>query len=90
MSARPPCPYCGEHQARDEARPSKPYVDTDYALRRGRFVRIKKTYWNTECRTCGKLIVWGCLVGTFNERGFVNAPCDDRRFSWGKPLAERR
>lgn len=60
MSESPACPFCGERQAYDEARPSKPIVSAPYKTwERGRFVTKRDTQWNTHCRGCGEQIVWG-------------------------------
>lgn len=57
--ARPPCPYCGERQSYDEARPSKPRVMS------GGWRMPRVTVWDTECRSCGRRLVWAMPLGTF-------------------------
>lgn len=56
----PTCPFCGERQSRDEARPSKPILSQPRLewRRGGRFVTVRDTYWHTHCRSCDERIIW--------------------------------
>jgi DNA-directed RNA polymerase subunit RPC12/RpoP len=55
----PSCPYCGERQAYQEARPTKPRIIKywDYTPQRGTYEK-RETVWDTECRNCSQRIVW--------------------------------
>ena len=70
----PRCPFCGEKQGYDEARPSKPRIVGDTGSRH--------TEWNTECRACGQRIIWSMQFGngSLEELAIGNA-----RYSWSKP-----
>ncbi len=54
MTYAPPCPYCGERQAYSDARPSRPYVRVVGTTR--------ETQYDTECRACGKRLIWSIPV----------------------------
>lgn len=57
-TAKPACPYCGEHQGYDEARPSRPRVMRYPDWNGRRFYEKRETVYDTECRACGQRIVW--------------------------------
>lgn len=81
MSAdAPPCPYCGERQAYDEARPSKPMLSEPRRdWQGGRMVTVRDTIWHTHCRACGERIVWS--VEHWPNRGVTQ---------WSKPSPEMK
>lgn len=64
---RPPCPYCRHEQGYDEARPSRPRVVTRKAWEQrhkaGHVKTVRETVYDTECRECGKRIVWSVKLG---------------------------
>jgi len=53
------CPYCGERQSYQEAKPSKPYVVKYWGLE-------PETRFDTLCRACSKRMVWHEVCGTAN------------------------
>ena len=69
---RPACPYCGERQGYDEARPSRPHVVVRKAWERphkpGQVQTVRETEYFTECRACGRRINWGMDLGEVNIR----------------------
>lgn len=72
----PSCPYCGERQSKDEARPSRPIL----GLRIGKEPR--PTHYNDHCRSCGKQIVFGFTFGNGDISQF-HMPA---RYYWSKPV----
>lgn len=76
---RPRCPYCGECQAYEETRPSKPIV---VVHNRGSIAEERETQYNTHCRKCGRRIVWGMQYGN----GTLQQLATGRpRYSWSRP-----
>lgn len=76
---RPPCPYCGERQAYDEARPSKPHVI--------RIAGKRETEYFTECRSCGQRIIWGFKYG---DGSLAQLGTGRVTYHWSKPLIRKR
>ncbi len=74
----PACPYCGERQGYDDARPSKPYV-VSCNMGLGRVE--KHTQWNTHCRACEQRIIWGFTFGN-GTLAQMNRPAV---YHWSKP-----
>lgn len=82
LEQRPPCPYCGEHQSYDEARPSKPIVFRDYQVVRGRLIPTMQTRYDTHCRACDQRIVYGVEVATWNGKEMDESHAGEA--SWSK------
>lgn len=82
----PACPYCGERQTKDEARPSKPRVVTRKAWERphraGQVRTIRETVYDDHCRACDERIVYGFTLGD----GSLSAIATGYpRYHWSKP-----
>mgnify|MGYP001580771444 CR=1 FL=1 len=82
----PPCPFCGERQSLDEARPSKPRVVTRKAWERphkaGCVNTIRETVYDTHCRSCGERMIWGFTYGCGRMHEIATATV---RYHWSKP-----
>ena len=80
----PACPHCGERQAYDDARPSKPIVVKHGDLVRvcGRFVWKPTTMWHTHCRACDERIIWSMQYGSGSISELMTGKAS---YSWAKP-----
>jgi hypothetical protein len=83
---KPPCPFCGERQGQDEARPSKPRVVVRKAWERahkaGEAKTIRETVYDTHCRACGERIDWSWRYG---NGGFADLATGKATYFWSKP-----
>jgi predicted RNA-binding Zn-ribbon protein involved in translation (DUF1610 family) len=85
-STQAACPWCGERQSYDEARPSKPILGPkrwEYDRRMRRTRQVRDTSWHTHCRACGERIIWSVPFGAITLGGeFVKS---QEVPSWVKP-----
>ena len=82
LDIEPPCPFCGECQSRDAAIPSKPRVMTYTDYRRGRFVEVRDTVYDTHCRHCGERMMWGFTYGAGTLEEIATG---DVHYHWSAP-----